>query len=338
MVTQSLFGTTPDGNEIHRFTISNSSGIALNVINYGGIIQSLKTPDRSGVFENIVLGYDTLIGYLNDRFHIGAIAGRFANRIANGKFSIDGESFQLYQNDRGNHLHGGPNGFHRAIWNIEIVSEQAVRLLYVSADGEEGYPGTLQTEITYALTNENELRIDYRATVNKATVLNLVQHSYFNLAGNPHSILDHQLKVEASNFLPVNETMIPTGELRSVKGTPFDFTQLKTVGRQIKDEDTQLRYGNGYDHCWVIGSDGELKHAASLFDSDSGRILEVFTTMPGIHVYSGNFLTGHFRQHAGICLETQNFPDAPNQDHFPSAILRPGEEYESTTIFKFSSK
>ncbi len=339
MIAKSNFGITPEGIEVNLYKISNSQGAELSVINYGGVIQSLKVPDKHGVFANVVLGYNTLTEYLSGKYYVGALVGRYANRIAKGMFSIDGVTYNLYQNDRGNHLHGGLKGFHQVIWNMEVISDNAIKLFYKSADGEEGYPGELLVEVTYTLTNQNEIEIYYRATADKATIVNLVQHSYFNLSGGEQSILDHALSVNATTFLPVGHTMIPTGEFKSVENTLFDFTRSTPVGARLSKSDQQLQYGCGYDHCWVVGhSKNGINKVATLLENVSGRCMEVFTDMPGLHVYSGNFLSGKFQQHAGICLETQHFPDSPNQPHFPSPVLQPGAIYKSATIFKFSAQ
>lgn len=337
MIAKSLFGSTPEGNEVNLYRIINSTGSELSVINYGGIIQSLKVPDKHNVFTNVVLGYNTLTEYLGDKHYMGAVVGRYANRIANGVFSIDDVSYKLCLNDRGNHLHGGLKGFNRVIWNAEIISDNAVKLSYKSRDGEEGYPGNLLTEVIYTLTNSNELRIDFYATTDKATIVNLMQHSYFNLSGRQQTILNHELTINAVSYLPVTNTMIPTGEICSVENTPFDFTLSKNIGSRLTDSHLQLQYGKGYDHCWAVNHPKRgINKVATLMEPISGRKMEVFTDKPGLHVYSGNFLSENFKLHAGICLETQHFPDAPNQIHFPTAVLRPVEQYASTTIFKFS--
>ncbi len=337
MITKSNFGVAPEGIEVNLYKISNSQGAELSVINYGGIIQSLKIPDKFGELANVVLGYDSLEEYIRDPYFLGAITGRYANRISKGEFVIDGVLYKLYQNDRGNHLHGGLKGFNKMFWDISQISDNAIQLSYASRDGEEGYPGNLLSRITYTLTNDCQLRIDYQSTTDKATIVNLVQHSYFNLSGRQGTILDHELTIPASSFLPVNDVMLPTEEFRAVKNTPFDFTKPTSVGARINYPDQQLQYGWGYDHCWVVSHPTRgISKTATLLELVSGRCMEVFTDMPGLHVYSGNFLDGKFRKHAGICLETQHFPDSPNQSHFPSPVLRPGEEFKSITIFKFS--
>lgn len=336
MIAKSAF-TASDGSACNMFTIQNKNGLELRAIEFGAIVQSLRSPDRSGEISNIVLNYDTLHQYQQDELYMGALTGRFAGRIANGSFSIDGVTYQLVQNaSGGNHLHGGLRGFNKALWKGEVVSDYAVKFTYISEDGEEGYPGELTSEVTYSLTDDNEWVVAIRANSNKTTVLNLVQHSYFNLAGNPEkSILDHELTVHADSFLPVNDRVIPTGEYRSVENTPFDFRQPKVIRAQASVIDQQLTIGNGIDHCWVLRESG-LKQAAVLYDPAGGRYMEVLTTKPGILVYTGNFLTNPFAVNSGICLETQYFPDSPNQQNFPSAVLRPGEQYQHTTIFKLS--
>lgn len=337
MITQSIF-TSSNGSECLMFTIRNKNGFEIRAIEYGAIIQSIKTPDRTGMFANIVLHYDNLDQYHQDNLHIGAIAGRYANRIANGSFSIDGKNFQVAKNDRGNHLHGGLRGFNKATWKGETISDNEVKFTYVSKDGEEGYPGELKSEVTYSLTDNNEWKVDIKATSSKPTVLNLVQHSYFNLTGvKDKSILDHELTICADSFLPVSDTMIPTGEYRAVENTPFDFRKSAVIRSQASMKNHQLSLGEGFDHCWILNESPDiLKPAATLYAAASGRCMEVFTTKPGMHIYTGNFLTGQFKAHDGICMETQYFPDSPNNHKFPSPVLRLGEIYHQITTFKFS--
>ena len=337
MITKSDF-TSSDGLTCEMFTIRNKNGLELTAIEYGAIVQSLTIQDRSGKFDNIVLHYENLHKYVQDTLHMGAIAGRYANRIANGSFSINGKTYQLEKNDRGNHLHGGLKGFNKAMWKGEVVSDLAVKFTYVSKDGEEGYPGELTSVVTYSLTDDNEWRVDIKATSTKPTVLNIVQHSYFNLTGKQQkSILDHKLAVSADSFLPVGDTMIPTGEYRAVENTPFDFRKSTIIRSQASMHDHQLSLGEGFDHCWVLnGPLGAVKPAAVLYDPASGRCMEVFTTKPGIHVYTGNFLTQPFQVHDGICLEAQYFPDSPNNNKFPSSTLQMGDVYHHITTFKFS--
>lgn len=337
MISKSTF-TSFDGSECGMFTIQNKNGLEIKAIEYGAIIQSIKTPDRSGKLANIVLNYDSLQEYHQDNLHIGAIAGRYANRISNGKFEMDGKTFHVAKNDRGNHLHGGLRGFNKATWKGEIISDHEVKFTYISPDGEEGYPGELKSEVSYSLTDDNEWKVGIKATSDKATVVNLVQHSYFNLTGIVgKTILEHELTVHADAFLPVGDTMIPTGEYGAVENTPFDFRKHKIIQSQASLQDYQLSLGEGFDHCWVLnGPPTVVKPASILRDAESGRCMEVFTTMPGIHVYTGNFLTGKFKKQVGVCLETQFFPDSPNIKKFPSPALHPGEVYHHETIFKFS--
>lgn len=351
LVSQEPFGSMQDGQNVTLYTLKNKNGIEMGVINYGGIITTLKTPDKEDNYEDIVLGYDSLEEYIQNNPYFGAIIGRFGNRIADAKFSLDGKEYQLAANDGSNHLHGGIKGFDKVYWDIEVldsVNEPSLKLSYLSPDGEEGYPGNLTVEVIYTLTNDDELKIDYKAETDKKTVLNLTQHTYFNLSGNPsQDILDHMLTINADTFLPVNDKLIPTGELKSVEGTPFDFTTSTVIGARINDENTQIQYGGGYDHCWVLNTEGNLEElAASAYDSTSGRVMEVYTTEPAIQFYSGNFLNGNnvgkgdiaYGKRSAFCLETQHFPDAPNQKDFPSVELNPGDTYKTTTIYKFSVK
>jgi aldose 1-epimerase len=350
-IVSAPFGKMKDGQAVTLYTLKNKSGMEMSVINYGGIIVSLKVPDKNGLAEDIVLGFDSLSDYLKDDPFFGALIGRYGNRIAKGKFSLDGKEYTLPLNNGKNHLHGGPNGFFNVFWNIEVMSDSSnpsLKLTYVSKDGEEGYPGNLNTEVIYTLTENNELQIAYKATTDKKTVVNLTQHSYFNLSGNiKKDILNHELMIAANKFLPVDETLIPTGKLQDVKNTPFDFTSPKTIGARISDKDQQLKYGLGYDHCWVFANQADsLKTVASLYEPVSGRYMEVLTTEPGIQFYSGNFLDGKltgkggiiYQHRSGLCLETQHFPDSPNQASFPSTVLEPGETYQTTTVYKFSVK
>ena len=347
-VRQSAFGTTPDGQQVTKFTLTNSHGLEMSVINYGCTITSLKVPDRNGVMDNIVLGFDHLDGYLLTNQHIGCIAGRYANRIAFGIFSLEGNEYSLATNNPPNHLHGGNIGFARIVFDAEeIISENGVGIKFtcLSPDGDEGYPGNLHVEVKYFLGNDNSLSFEYNATTDRATIINLTQHSYFNLNGGKQDILDHQLKIHADHFLVVDDLMIPTGEIRNVVNTPFDFRQTKKVGKEIAQDDPQLVIGHGYDHTWVIKSEGkELNHAATLYDEASGRVMDVFTTEPGMQVYTANFLEGSpllkndvaLKPRLGICLETQHYPDTPNHTEFPSVRLNPDEKYYSKTVLRFS--
>lgn len=343
IITHRFFGKAGE-HDIMEYTITNRNGVTVSVMNYGGIITSLKTPDRNGVIKDIVLGYDSLIGYLKDSPYFGAIVGRYGNRIANGKFALDGKQYSLAQNNNGQHLHGGIKGFDKVFWSIAEVDYNKLRLTYTSPDMEEGYPGNLIVEVTYELTDANELIFDYSATTDKKTVINLTQHSYFNLTGETsRDILDHELMLMADAFIPVKKTLIPTGELRAVDQTPFDFRKPAKIGSRIQSEDQQLTNARGYDHCWVLLDTGRMKHAASVYEPVSGRTLDVYTTEPGIQFYSGNFLDGSitgkygivYQHRYGFCLETEHYPDSPNQKHFPSTELNPGNVYRTTTKYIF---
>ena len=343
VITSEPFGETADGQAVELFTLRNANGVEIRAITYGGIIVSIRTPDRDGHFDDIVLGYDDLAGYLTETPYFGAIIGRYGNRIAGGSFSLDGETFELAANNGPNHLHGGLRGFDKVVWEAEsFVGQEGVGVAfrYTSPHGEEGYPGTLEARVTYTLTDDNRLIIDYHATTDRATPVNLTQHTYFNLAGDGSGeILGHELQLAASNYTPVDATLIPTGEIVPVAGTPFDFTTSTAIGAAIEEDDSQLVNGLGYDHNFVL--DGE--EAARVHDPATGRTLEIYTTEPGIQFYSGNFLdgsitgkAGHVYHHRyGFCLETQHYPDSPNQPDFPSTILRPGEEYVSQTVWAF---
>ena len=355
-IEKTTFGRLPDGTTADLFTLRNTNKLTAKITNYGGIVVSLRVPDKGDNFEDVVLGFDSLAGYLDDIYlqespFFGAIIGRFGNRIAGGKFNLEGAEYTLATNDRPNHLHGGEKGFDKVVWEAEEVYEEeavGLRLHYLSQDGEEGYPGKLSVSVTYMLTNKNELQITYLAETDKTTIINLTQHSYFNLSGNVKKrILGHQLMLNADAFIPVDDSMIPTGEIKGVEGTPFDFRDPKEIGPAVHTENEQLRRGQGFDHCFVLKEkERGLRLAASVFEPDSRRYLEVFTQEPGVQFYTGNHLTGalvgkegiKYLPHSGLCLETQHFPDAPNQPQFPSVELRPGEVYESKTVFKFSVK
>ncbi|MCY3487371.1 MAG: galactose mutarotase, partial [Bacteroidetes bacterium] len=336
MVERTHFGTLPDGEDVERFRLQNTAGAEASIITYGATLVSLATPDRDGLIEDIVLGYDSLAGYLEANPYFGSIVGRYANRIAEGAFTLDGETYTLARNNGPNHLHGGVKGFDKANWEVEQIIEDTnqvgVSLNYVSTDGEEGYPGTLNVRVTYLLTEDNRLIVDYEATTDKATPVNLTQHAYFNLAGEG-SVEDHHLTLAASHYIPVDSTLIPTGVILSVEGTAFDFRGGNRIGEQIDDDDQQLLYGGGYDHNFVLDRvSGDLVLAATVLEPESGRILEVHTTKPGMQFYTGNFLDGsitgkngvQYGRRSGFCLETQYYPDSPNQPNFPSSILRPG--------------
>lgn len=336
MITKKQWGVVDD-RAVDLFTLTNERGFEVSITNYGGAVVSLKTPDRNGSFGDVVLGFDTLDEYVNNPRYFGALIGRYANRIARGRFSLDGVEYQLTQNNGVNHLHGGV-GFNKRVWEaIDPLSDgaQILDLEYESRDGEEGYPGNLRAEVTYALVN-NELQIHYEARTDRDTIVNLTNHSYFNLAGRG-DILSHELTFHADAFTPVTEDLIPTGEIRSVKNTAWDFTQSKAVGRD-------LAAAGGYDHNFVLNNyDGSLRPAARLYEPTSGRVLEILTTQPGIQFYSGNFLDGSFAgkggvvyKYAGLCLEPQHFPDSPNHPNFPSTVLKPGEVYRQVSVYRFS--
>ena len=347
-VVRSPFGRTEDGRDVELFTLTNDS-IEVRTIPFGARIVSIRVSDRSGHVGDIVLGFDNLDGYLKPNPYFGAIVGRYGNRIAKGRFTLDGRSYQLATNNGPNHLHGGVNGFDKALWRGEPIDRNGivgVAYTYTSPDGEEQYPGTLTARVTYTLSASRELTIDYDATTDKPTPINLTQHSYFNLAGEGNGdILGHELTIEADRFTPVDATLIPTGELAPVDGTPFDFRRPTSIGARIDtDNNEQLRNGKGYDHNFVLnGTSGTLRHAARVVDPASGRTLDVSTTEPGMQFYSGNFLDGTitgksgrvYQRRSGLCLETQHFPDSPNHPNFPSTILRPGERYQSKTVFAF---
>lgn len=350
-IEKEFFGKTSDGIDISRYTLKNSSGMEVSIINYGGIITSWKAKDRDGNYKDIVLGFNDLSDYESNSPYFGALIGRYGNRIKEGKFNLDGVEYTLAVNNGKNHLHGGLKGFDRVIWNIEEdVNESSASLIlrYTSRDMEEGYPGNLDVKVTYTLTNNDELKVRYEAETDMRTVVNLTQHSYFNLsAGLSRDILGHQITINADSFLPVDTTLIPTGELKDVEGTPFDFRESKRVGDDINESDRQLTFGNGYDHCWVLNNQDEgVRLVASAYDPLSGRLLDVFSDQPGIQFYSGNFLDGTLKSkdggsyafRSGFCLETQHYPNSPNQESFPTVILNPGEKYESETIFRLSSK
>jgi aldose 1-epimerase len=330
-------------------TLKNTQGMEVRVVPYGGIVTSIRVPDRNGQVDDVVLGYDDDAGYWSSNApYMGAIIGRYANRIAKGMFTLDGRTYSLATNNDPNHLHGGNKGFDKVVWQSEEFRNAegtGVLLRYASSDGEEGYPGTLNAQVTYTLTNNNEFIIDYVATTDKATPVNLTHHSYFNLTGATRDILDHELTINADRYTPIDPTSIPTGEIASVAGTPFDFRKPMPIGARITENNEQLRNGKGYDHNFVLNRQGEgLVHAAHVYEPSSGRMIDVSTTEPGMQFYSGNFLDGSikgklgrvYQQRFGFCLETQHFPDSPNQPQFPSTILRPGKEYRSRTVYAFS--
>jgi aldose 1-epimerase len=346
-LSQQPFGTTPGGDNVNLYNFSNDSGLEVSITNYGGAIMSINVPDRDGKIADVALGYETLAEYVKHPRFLGALIGRFANRIALGRFSLNGVEYQLAQNNGVNHLHGGLKGFHKVVWDASSETkddELVLHLSYLSVDGEENYPANLTVNVDYRLNNMNELRIEYRATTDKDTIVNLTNHSYFNLAGTG-DILNHELQILADKFTPVSKDLIPTGELCSVQGTPMDFRTATKIGARINEPYDQLGFTGGYDHNYVLnGSDGRLKLAAVLHDAASGRTMEVETTQPGIQFYSGNFLDGSlsgkggaiYEKYAALCLETQHFPDSPNHTNFPSTVLRVGEVLNEVTVLRFS--
>jgi aldose 1-epimerase len=339
------YGKTAAGEEIALFTLVNAKGMEAKIINYGGILTSLQVPDRAGKLDDVVLGFDSFEGYLKEHPYFGAIVGRYGNRIAKGKFTLGGVEYTLARNNGENALHGGLRGFDKAAWRATPKDARSLELSHISPDGEEGYPGTLSVTVNYRLTENNELRIDYTAFTDKNTVVNLTNHSYFNLAGQgTGDILGHQLELAADRFTPIDAGLIPTGELRGVAGTPFDFRQSTAIGARIDGSDEQLGLGQGYDHNFVLTRRGEGPElAARVTEPKSGRMMEVLTTEPGVQFYTGNFLDGSLKgkggkvygRRSGLCLETQHFPDSPNKPGFPSVVLRPGQRYQSTTIYRF---
>jgi len=347
-ITEKSFGNYYNAPVI-EYTITNSSGMQASILNYGGTITKLITPDKNGKMGDVVLGFETFGGYTQkNEPYMGALVGRYANRIANAKFTLDGKTYKLAPNNFGNSLHGGNVGFDKVIWNVEKIGDSSLKLTYQSKDGEEGYPGNLNVQVIYTLGSDNSLKIDYTATTDKATPVNLTNHSYFNLsAGKDSTILDHVLQLNADKYTPVNDQLIPTGQIADVKGTSLDFTSAKAIGKDIGN------VKGGFDHNWILNKNGGApdnyreQPAATVFDPGSGRVMEVFTTQPGIQFYSGNFLNGVLQltkggqvyiPHAALCLETQHYPDSPNQPSFPSTILKPGETYRQTTVYKFSVK
>jgi len=345
------FEKTIDGKQTGLYTLKNSNGLEVAITNYGGRIVGILAPDKEGNFEDICLGYNSLDEYFsNQEQYFGALIGRYGNRIANGKFTLDGQEYTLAQNDGPNHLHGGPKGFHAVVWDVVESSASSLKLHYLSADMEEGYPGNLDVTVTYTLNDENELKIEYSATTDKPTVVNLTNHCYFNLAGegSGETVNNHYLTINADQFTPVNSTLIPVGENANVEGTPFDFRTPKQIGRDIEQQHEQLLFGKGYDHNFVLNkaNEGEMTLAARVVEPVSGRAMEVYTSEPGVQFYGGNFMNGKNSGKAGVpyghrmgfCLETQHFPNSPNQENFPSTRLNPGETYSTTTIYKFSAE
>jgi aldose 1-epimerase len=339
-VQKETYGTTPDGKPVDQFTLTNDNGMRVKIIGYGGIVTSLEVPDRDGKLGNVVLGCEDLEGYMAEHPYFGALCGRFSNRIANGKFTIGDTEYSLATNNDANHLHGGIKGFDKQLWSAEAVEGEGtvgVKLGYVSVDGEEGYPGNLTIEVNYTLTNDNELKIDYSATTDKATPINLTNHSYWNLAG-AGTIMDHGLTLFCDKYLPVDAGLIPTGELASVKDTPMDFLTAQTIGSRFAEVE------GGYDHCYVLSSTDEgMKPVAEVHDATTGRVMKVTTSEPAVQFYTGNFLdgsagSGGYAKNSGLCLETQHYPDSPNKPDFPNTILKPGQTYKHSTIYQFSTK
>jgi aldose 1-epimerase len=346
-LSRQSFGQTADGTPADLFTLRNSHGTEVKISNYGGIVTAFKVADRTGQMGDVVLGYDQLAGYLASTPYFGALVGRYANRIAKGKFTLDGKEYTLATNNGPNALHGGIKGFDKVVWTPKILATPegaALELTYLSKDGEEGYPGNLSVRAVYTLLDDNGLRLEYTATTDKPTIINLSQHSYFNLAGKG-DVLQHEVSIKADKFTPVDETLIPTGELRPVEGTPFDFRKPRAIGARINDKDEQIKFGNGYDHNWVLSKPaGRLEVIATVYEPTSGRQLEVLSTEPGLQFYTGNFLDGKitgkggwvYQFRNGLCMEPQHFPDSPNHAEFPSTVLRPGGEYHNTIIYRLS--
>jgi len=350
-VTRAAFGRLPDGGPVESFTLTNAGGVELRAISYGAIIVSLHVPDREGRLDDVVLGHDDLEGYLAKPAYFGALVGRYGNRIAGGRFTLDGRTYTLATNNGPNHLHGGVRGFDKQLWKAEPFEKPgATGIVFtrVSPDGEEGYPGNLDVRVTYTLTDGNEVSFEYLATTDKPTVVNLTQHSYFNLAGDgKRDVLGHELTIDADRFTPVDKTLIPTGVLAPVAATPFDFRKPAAIGARIGADDEQIRNGGGYDHNFVLNRRGEgLSRAARVFEPTTGRTMDVATTEPGVQFYSGNFLDGSIKgkggrayaRRYGFCLETQHFPDSPNKPAFPSTVVRPGQEYRSKTVLTFGAR
>ena len=350
-VTKRSFGKTDAGENVDLYTLRNTHGVEATITNYGGIVVSLKVPDRNGKFDDVVLGFNDLDSYLKPGPYFGALIGRYGNRIAKGRFTLNGVEYKLAVNNGENHLHGGIKGFDKVVWTGAEMKTRlgpALALTYVSKDGEEGYPGNLTTRVVYTLTNNNELKIEYSATTDKDTVTNLTHHSYFNLAGEGNGdILNTRVTINANRFVPTDAGSIPLGDLRKVSGTPFDFLTAHAIGERINQDDEQLKFGSGYDHTWVInGRPGVMRLAATAYEPASGRVMQVWTTEPGVQFYTGNFLDGTltgksgkpYPRRSGFCFETQHYPDSPNQPSFPTTTLKKGATYRSTTIYKFSSR
>ncbi len=352
MIEKKLFGKLTGGEKVFEYTLKNSAGLEVKIINYGAAVVSILTPDRNGKFENVVLGHNSLEGYVNDKSYFGAIVGRYGNRIAKGKFKLDGKEFRVTINDGENHLHGGKIGFNKVLWTVVDTSESKIgptlTLSYISKDDEEGYPGTVKLTVAYWLSDDNELSINYTGTTDKTTILNPTHHSYFNLTGDPNkTILDHELMIDSDRITPVVKGLIPTGKLTDVTNTPMDFRQPTKIGARINADFEQLKLGLGYDHNWVLNKHSELQpKIATVYEPTSGRFMEMWSDQPGLQFYSGNFLDGTvkgkngvmYKHRTGFCLEAQHYPDSPNNPDFPSVTLKPGDVYRQTTIYKFSVK
>lgn len=349
-ISKEIFGKLPDGQMADLYTLTNAKGMTVNITNYGGIITKLTAEDKKGEWEDVVLGFDSLSAYISGHPFFGALVGRYGNRIAKGKFTLNGTEYKLAINNGPNALHGGTKGFDKVLWKATEVKKDStvgLELEYTSKDMEEGYPGNLTVKVIYTLANDNSLTIDYTATTDKETVLNLTNHSYFNLTGLKRDILDQEVTILSDSMVPVNKDLIPTGKLRAVEGTPFDFRKPTVVGAGIdKTDDEQIKNGGGYDHCWVINrTEKGLIPFATVKDPESGRFMEVSTTEPAVQFYTGNFLDGSYKgknatfsKRFGLCLETEHYPDSPNQPQFPSTSLKPGDTYHTTTMYKFSVK
>jgi aldose 1-epimerase len=351
MIEKNLYGKLQDGREVYQYTLTNGTGSSVKILNFGATVTSIEVPDRDGKIGDVVLGYDSLQGWVNDKNYLGVIVGRYGNRIDKGQITLDGKKIQLTVNDGPNHLHGGKLGLQKRLWDAKVVHDSAgpsLELTYVSPDGEEGYPGTVTITVTYTLTEKNEFRIDYKGTTDKTTILNPTHHSYFNLTGSPtNTILNHLLTIEADTITPVNNTLITTGNYTNVANTPMDFRTPTAIGARINDPYEQLQFGKGYDHNWVLRNfNGKVRKAAELYDPQSGRLMTMYTDQPGLQFYSGNFLDGSiigkkkiaYQFRTGLCLESQCYPDSPNKPAFPSPVLKPGETYHQTTIYQFSIK
>jgi aldose 1-epimerase len=346
-ITKEPFGQLANGQKVDLYTLSNANGMTVKISNYGGTIVYWTAPDKNGKYEDITLGCDSLSGYIKGVPYFGALVGRYGNRIAKGKFILEGQRYTLATNNGENSLHGGLKGFDKVIWQAKTIEAEEPKLIlnYLSKDGEEGFPGNLQVQAVYTLKKDNSLSIDYSATTDKSTVVNLTNHAYFNLSGNfTQSILNHEMTIKADKFLPVDKGLIPTGVLKDVKDTPFDFTKSHKIGERINQKDTQLEFGKGYDHCWIAKDTSAMHSIAEVYEPNSGRLMEVITSEPALQFYTGNFMDGrvkgksgiNYQHRTGFCLETQHYPDSPNHSRFPTTVLKPGEKYHSTTIYKFS--